>query len=99
MPAVYVHLSGKDLDEKLLSIYSGKEAKPPVPEFMQLICVRCKTKSSPGTQYCPKCGTPLDEKEIARSYSEAAGIMEELRKYKDLLERALHEVSRSCTTP
>ena len=44
MPAVYVHPSGKDLDEKLFSIYSGKEAKPPTPDFMQLICVRCKTK-------------------------------------------------------
>jgi len=48
MASVYVHLSGKDMDDKLVGIYSGKQAKPQTPEFSPNICPRCKEKSSPG---------------------------------------------------
>ena len=33
MPAVYVHLSGKDLDDKLTALYSGEKVEPTKPEF------------------------------------------------------------------
>jgi integrase/recombinase XerD len=93
MPAVYVHLSGKDLDDKLVGIYSGKQVQPALPIFTPIICPRCKEKSSPGVQYCSKCGTPLDQKENARNSSEMAEMWKELQSLKELLRQSLEQPS------
>jgi integrase/recombinase XerD len=89
MPAVYVQLSGKDLDDKLVSIYSGKAVKPPTPEFTLVICPRCKGSCSPGMVYCSRCGTPLNPEELATvSISETQSDMR-LQAVEKKLEEAL----------
>ena len=93
MASVYVHLSGKDLDDKLVGIYSGKQVKPQTPEFSPVICPRCKEKSSPGIQFCGKCGTPLDQAANARSRSEMEEIRSELQSLKELLKKSLESAS------
>jgi hypothetical protein len=37
-PALYVHLSGRDIDGKLVSVYLEKEIKPTKPDFEPAIC-------------------------------------------------------------
>ena len=89
MPAVYVHLSGKDLDDKLTSIYSGKQLKSPAPEFVPVICLRCKEPSSPGMSYCAKCGTPLSKEQNAKNSAEISEMKKELQGLKELLDQSL----------
>ena len=61
MPAVYVHLSGRDLDDKLMALYGGERVEPSRPTFSPRICPRCNETASSGMVYCPKCVSPLDE--------------------------------------
>ncbi len=62
MASVYVHLSGRDVDDALLKLH-GLVAEENKTEEMQLrICLRCKEKNSPTQQFCGRCGSPLDLK-------------------------------------
>jgi len=57
MPARYVHLSGRDLDSSILSIYGIKEEKEVEKEF--LICPRCRVRNETIKSFCADCGMPL----------------------------------------
>ncbi|MDE1862099.1 MAG: tyrosine-type recombinase/integrase [Thaumarchaeota archaeon] len=91
MPAVYVHLSGKDLDGKLSALYSGRPVEPPKPEFAPAICPRCSERASPGMLYCPRCASPLDPKEQSRMSIEDQTVREELKRLRGIVERVLGE--------
>ncbi|MGI0091841.1 MAG: tyrosine-type recombinase/integrase [Nitrososphaerales archaeon] len=91
MPAVYVHLSGKDLDDKLVGIYTGKEVKPKGPEFAPIICPRCKASCTPGLAYCGHCGTPLDQKSISTETSELQMMWKELQRLQELIVQGLNK--------
>jgi integrase/recombinase XerD len=68
MAARYTHIKDeKTVDEALLSLYSGKEIKPPEPKFHPVICPRCSEKNSPGVRFCGRCGTPLDQRELTKA--------------------------------
>jgi len=64
MPATYVHLSGRDIDDKILQIHglkpkdAAKEGKLKPKE-----CPRCKYINSPTDRFCGRCGTVLDDTE------------------------------------
>lgn len=58
MPRMYIHLSGRDVDDSLLKVYGIKkgdviEAKVPKK------CVRCGTLSNFEAEICSKCGMAL----------------------------------------
>ncbi len=89
MPAVYVHLSGKDLDGKLSALYSGRPVEPPKPEFAPAICPRCSERASPGMLYCPRCASPLDPREQSRIILEDQTIREDLKKLREIVEQVL----------
>ena len=91
MPAVYVHLSGKDLDGKLSALYSGRPVEPPKPEFVPAICPRCSERASPGMLYCPRCASPLDPREQSKTLLEDQTVREELKRLREIVERALGE--------
>jgi len=63
MAAVYVHLSGRDVDSALLKL-AGKE----VPEHEKEMetdrrvkeCSICRHENSPEVHRCANCGRPLD---------------------------------------
>ena len=90
MPAVYIHLSGGDLDMKYQQVYgSGKPVEPPMPAFAPPICPRCQAKASPGMLYCPKCATPLDKTERAKMALQEQNNRDEVTELKELLEKYL----------
>jgi integrase len=61
MPATYVHISGKDLDEHILRINGMKPGETPVYSKPQdRICPRCKTVNAPTALYCCKCAEIVD---------------------------------------
>jgi len=60
MPAVYVHLSGEDIDEAQSIMNGVRVAKDMKLEFQPKSCLRCKESNSPASKFCAKCGTVLD---------------------------------------
>lgn len=63
MPATYVHLSGRDIDNSVLSIYGYQDAiKTQEPLLKVKPCPRCQEPSDPASKFCKKCGMPLDER-------------------------------------
>jgi len=88
MPEIYVHLSSRDLDEKLARIYAGKVLEPAKPEFSPIICPKCGEKNTPGQKYCGRCGTPLDKSVLEKSSVEIEMLKKEIMELKELLRKA-----------
>jgi hypothetical protein len=65
MPSIYVHLSGRDVDNSVLSIYGIKEgAKSQEPVLKIHECPRCKDPNDPAAVFCYRCGLPFKEEGI-----------------------------------
>ena len=61
MPAMYVHISGKDLDEDILRINGLKPGEKPIAYKPQLrACPRCQEINSANALYCCKCAEIVD---------------------------------------
>jgi site-specific recombinase XerD len=61
MPGLYVHISGKDLDEDILRINGMKPGQPSLPYKPQVrMCPRCKEVNSQNALYCCKCAEIVD---------------------------------------
>ncbi len=56
MAGVYVHLSGRDVDDAILKAYG---LKPEEKEGNVLPCFRCDTENAINSKFCQSCGTPL----------------------------------------
>jgi integrase/recombinase XerD len=93
-PARYVHLSGADIDQKLLSIYTGQRIEPPKPDFAPVLCPKCNEKNSPGTRYCGRCGSPLNPSELAKSSIEIEDLKQQLQDALSLINRVVPQLSR-----
>ncbi len=110
IPAVYVHLSGRDLDEAIDRLYEiGEEEKPKVVKPRK--CPRCGHVNDPTAVYCSKCALVLDEgkrielemmqeslsRELAEKLLANPKILEELKELVELVEkvRARPELLRS----
>jgi integrase/recombinase XerD len=62
----YIHLTGKDLDNTLLSIGQGKQIQHEEYQLKTIKCSRCSEILSPTQQFCSRCGftTKLSEQYI-----------------------------------
>jgi len=60
MAAVYVHLSGRDVDNAILKLHGLAEThdNEDVPKVKN--CARCRERNSPVSKFCCGCGSPLD---------------------------------------
>ena len=67
MAATYVHLSGRDTDNKMLEIYGlKKKEKEKEKELKPKVCPRCKYINGPTDRFCSRCGEVLDEEEAVK---------------------------------
>jgi Site-specific recombinase XerD len=64
MPATYLHLSGADIEKKLLAKNGiiEDDSKEREEELKPVECPRCKTKNPVGAKYCHLCSMILDHK-------------------------------------
>lgn len=100
MAAVYVHLSGRDVDKALLRIHglAGEEAEEEEDKLKIIKCLRCGEKNSPIAKFCHKCAAPLDVKtavEIDQARNEADELMSKLLEDPDvkiLLEQKIRQL-------
>ena len=66
MAAVYVHLSGRDVDNALLKVYginNNNEKKESI--FKPKECSRCQQVNQATNRFCSRCVMPLDEESRA----------------------------------
>jgi integrase/ribosomal protein L40E len=62
MAAIYVHLSGRDVDNALLRMHGIITEETKDVQMSPKQCTRCSTMNSPTTKFCSKCGLALDIK-------------------------------------
>jgi integrase len=60
MASIYVHLSGRDVDDAILGMYNLKDTKKEEEKFKPVSCPRCTHSNSPGSKFCIKCGFAMD---------------------------------------
>jgi len=101
MPATYVHLSGRDVDDKILQIYNLKPKDTDREDEMRPIeCPRCKYINAPVNRFCGRCGTVLNENEriklemqsrqVSKDFPDLSiddvRLLEEMKRFRDMLE-------------
>jgi len=62
MAAIYVHLSGRDVDNALLRMHGIVTEDTKDVQMSPKKCTRCSVMNSPTTKFCSKCGLALDIK-------------------------------------
>lgn len=96
MASVYVHLSGRDVDNTLLKLQGIKINEEEKETLLKpVLCQRCSEKNSPTSKFCMRCGSPLDPKgalEIDELRAKADKLMSALIKDPDILERLLNKL-------
>jgi ribosomal protein L40E len=101
MPSIYVHLSGRDLDDAILGVYGLRKVEEKEPKLKPKICPRCGASNAIEARFCMKCGLALDVKaaqEIEEARSKTDKIMDLLMKdgeFRELLMRKLRELGAS----
>jgi integrase len=98
MASIYVHLSGRDLDNALLKL-NGMETQEKKEEekFKVIICPRCKKSNSFDAKFCSFCGMCLDVKtsvEVEELRSKVDQLMTELVKNPEVLEALLKGIEK-----
>ena len=101
MPATYVHLSGRDVDNKILEMHDLKpKDERGEGDLKPIVCPRCDYINSPLSRYCNRCGMILDEEEriklemrsrqVSKDFPdlgiEDTELLNEMRKFRDMLE-------------
>lgn len=82
MPSIYVHMSGRDLDNDLLKMYGLETDEQERKELKMRQCPHCKAINTMGARICMNCRRPLAiEEVIARE----EGAMEMFRDFMDLI--------------
>lgn len=75
MPAVYVHLSGRDLDKAVLKA-SGLKVTEEMEKAENLaVCQFCKRVYTSDTDFCKTCGRPLKEEAIKLLADKEIGLL------------------------
>ncbi|MDI6640470.1 MAG: site-specific integrase, partial [Methanocellales archaeon] len=92
MPAIYVHLSGADVDKKVLARHGLIEEKEKIEErpLTPKKCPRCETKNPSTAKFCNKCSAVLDVKAAIKLQERVEG-MEKLTIKDHLLSRMLED--------
>jgi hypothetical protein len=91
MLEVYSHLSGKDVDDKLLALHGFKPRDDNKTILTPKICTQCQAENSPMGIYCQKCGHPLvsnSTEDLLKDQKFIAGLAQN-REFLDLLKKAL----------
>jgi len=98
MPEVYVHLSGADVERKVLANAGIIEIETPQSEMKlePIMCPRCKTMNAHYSTYCSYCSLVLTEK-AALSIEESVEVAKGSDDYQELLQRLKADLGLSHT--
>lgn len=101
MAAVYVHMSGRDTEDAILSMNGLKirEKENPIEELKPRLCIKCNKQRAATERFCPECGLILDEDEARKviqtelDRNKADEIMNQLVKDPEILELIKRKLS------
>ncbi|RQD84884.1 MAG: integrase [Methanocalculus sp. MSAO_Arc2] len=91
MPEVYLHLSGADVERKILKsagIVTEEEERREVA-MNPVKCPRCREMNSPGSMFCRKCSMALTASSMTEIDDAQRRIQEELVRTPDLAEQLI----------
>jgi len=80
MASVYVHLSGKDVDDALMRMHGQLAPKKQEDKLAPIFCERCTRKNAADATRCDKCGLPFDKVKAVKDMLSMQGEIAELRK-------------------
>ncbi|MEM2960958.1 MAG: site-specific integrase, partial [Candidatus Bathyarchaeia archaeon] len=98
MPGIYVHLSGRDLDDAILGVYGLRKQEETEPKLKPKVCPRCQTPNQFDARFCSRCGLALDVKtamELEEARKATDNLMNVLIKdpeFREFLARKLREL-------
>ncbi len=101
MPSIYVHLSGRDVDQAILRA-NGIEIKEDENKPKINVCPRCKNINTPNNLFCYKCGavltlkTAMDLEEKAKPVDDSLNELLE-SKINELVEARINELLAKMT--
>ncbi|MFA5246816.1 MAG: tyrosine-type recombinase/integrase [Candidatus Micrarchaeia archaeon] len=80
MASVYVHLSGRNMDNALLELQGFSAREDTKEEQMKVVfCKRCHEKNSPSMKFCARCGSPFNQMLVSDEYGNRSNeLMNEL---------------------
>jgi integrase len=90
MAAVYVHLSSRDIDNKILTVDGIKQEEEPARDPMASVpCPRCKKANAPDAMFCDACSMTLNENAVSEEEEvrQFASSPAKLRRLADLMEK------------
>ena len=103
VPAVYVHLSGKDLDADYARLYGIEDPeKPSISKMTPKKCPRCGASVESDARFCYRCGMALDLEASQKVEEAEEGMLEtfvmlddpELKKAMELISR-MYEIMKN----
>jgi len=59
MPRIYIHLSGRDVDNAILNMYGLAEEEIRKPKINAVKCPRCEAINTGEARFCMRCAFPL----------------------------------------
>ena len=106
MAAVYVHLSGRDVDDALLRVYGVRKEDSVAIEspMMPRSCRRCQTQNAAVNRFCSLCGLPLDPEATAAALQDdiqrrqADGILDRMLEDPAFKEQFLRKLKDTVTS-
>jgi integrase len=76
MAAIYVHLSGKDIDDAILKLNGIIVEDEKKEQALKVIkCPRCKEIQDKKASFCYKCGMPLNETSSTKIESDKSAVL------------------------
>jgi ribosomal protein L40E len=90
MPAIYVHLSGRNVDQKILELKGMKKQEKTAEASAVKGCSRCGHINPPTSKFCMKCALPLDLKAALESDEAKEREMLDMR---DMLKQLQQDVT------
>jgi len=100
MPSIYVHLSGRDVDDAILGVYGLKKSEEEMPKLTPKICPRCQQSNAYDGKFCSKCGLALGinaaaQIEAARMKTDdIMNVLMEDEEFRDLFKKKLKEFNQ-----
>jgi hypothetical protein len=81
MPSVYIHMSGKQVDDALLKMYGIRKEEDCQPQLTPIKCPRCKQMNGPTARYCSSCRMALTMEAAHNIEDDENAVMELLKGY------------------
>ena len=95
MPARYVHLSGKDVEDALLELHGIKPKDENETTVKLKTCPRCAEQNTPDSHRCSSCGFIIDEQLLAKTTESDHTVLQDMLKRLQKLEKTGENIETS----